>query len=188
MTGVSFMNVELAGKRLGLLGELMSDSAHFVALINKKSDLTDRVIKDATAAASTLKRRIEFVYASSITELDSAIAGLGPNVGMMVAPDALFTNRRSQIVALAALHRVPAIYYDREFVESGGLMSYGTSLGDMYRQTGVYTALVLKGTKPADLPVWTPTKYELIVNLKTIKALGLTISDRMLVAADMPIE
>ena len=188
VTGISFMNVELAGKRLGLLTELMPDVEGFVALVNPTSDLTARVVKDATTAASQLKRRIEIVNASSIDELDAAFANLGRGLAVMVSPDAFFTNRRSQITSLASRYAVPAIYYDRAFVESGGLMSYGTNLADMYRQTGNYTGRVLKGEKPSDLPVQEPTKYELAINLKTAKALGLDVPWQLQQLADDVIE
>jgi putative ABC transport system substrate-binding protein len=188
VTGVSFMNVELAGKRLGLLTDLIPNVAGFVTLVNPTSDLTARIIKDATTAAVSLKRPIEIVNAGSIEELDTAFANLGRGLAVMVGPDALFTNRRSQIASLASRHAVPAIYYDRAFVESGGLISYGTNLADMYRQTGNYTGRVLKGEKPADLPVQAPTKYELAINLKTAKALGIDVPWQLQQLADDVIE
>jgi putative ABC transport system substrate-binding protein len=188
VTGVSFMNVELAGKRLGLLTDLIPDLVGFVALVNPASDLTARVIKDATTAAAQLKHPIEIVNASSVDELDAVFANLGRGLAVMVSPDAFFTNRRSQIASLASHQAVPAIYYDRAFVESGGLVSYGTNLADMYRQTGNYTGRVLKGEKPSDLPVQAPTKYELAINLKTAKALGIDVPWQLQQLADQVVE
>ena len=188
ITGVNFMNLELAGKRLGLLHELVPDVDGFVAIVNPTSDLTARVIKDAITAARQLEHQIEIVNAGSIDELDSAFAKLRRGLAVMISPEAFFTNRRSQIVSLASRYALPAIYYDRAFVESGGLMSYGTNLADMYRQTGNYTGRVLKGEKPSDLPVQAPMRYELAINLNAAKALGLDVPWQFQQLADVVIE
>jgi putative tryptophan/tyrosine transport system substrate-binding protein len=189
-TGVYFQNLELVAKRLGMLRELAPGANRFVALVNLNTAYTDAVVKDLQASASALGLPIEILRAGTGREIDAAFANLVQKPGgtLVVGPDAVFTSRRAQIVTLAARHALPAIYYVREFAEIGGLMSYGPNFADVYQQTGVYVGRVLKGEKPADLPVQAPTKYELVVNLKTAKALGLDLPATVLARADEVIE
>jgi putative tryptophan/tyrosine transport system substrate-binding protein len=138
------------------------------------------------AAASVVGRQIEIVTASTDSEINTAFATLVKkrNDAFLISPDALFVTRREQILTLAARHAIPAMYHRREFVDAGGLMSYGSSLADQFRQSGVYAGRILAGTKPADLPVEQPTKFEFIVNLKAAKQIGLTIPPNVLARAD----
>jgi len=146
--------------------------------------------RDINAAAKTLGQELLFFYASNASELDAAFGAVVQQRAdaLLVGNDVFFTNLREQIVALATRHAVPTIYAFRQFAESGGLISYSTDLIEVYRQIGVYVGRVLKGEKPADLPVVQPTKFELVINLKTAKALGLTIPPSLLLRADQVIE
>ncbi len=190
VTGISFMTVELAAKRLGLLHELVPAATRIVALVNPNSALTDPNITALQTGVPTGGWQVEVVTAGTDREIDAVFANLmqKPGGALIVSPDALFTNRRAQIVALAARHAVPAIYPIREFAEVGGLMSYGPSFADAYHQVGIYTGRVLKGAKQADLPVMQSTKFEFEINLKTARALGLTIPPMLLALADEVIE
>src|SRR5205823_6317324 len=185
-TGVYFQNLELVAKRLGMLRELAPGANRFVALVNPNTAYTDAVVKDLQASASALGLPIEILRAGTGREIDAAFANLvqKPGGALVVGPDAVFTSRRAQIVTLAARHVLPAIYYVREFAEIGGLMSYGPNFADVYQQTGIYVSRVLKGEKPADLPVVQPTKFELVVNLNTARALGIAIPNTLLARAD----
>jgi putative tryptophan/tyrosine transport system substrate-binding protein len=189
-TGVSFQFVEILPKQLGMLRELAPGANRFVALVNPNSAFTNTVVKDLQTSASALGVPIEILRAGTGREIDAAFANLvqKPGGALLVGPDSLFTSRRAQIVTLAARHALPAIYYAPEFAEIGGLMSYGPDAADGYRQAGIYVGRILKGEKPADLPVVQPTKFELVVNLNTARALGLTIPDRLLALADEVIE
>jgi putative tryptophan/tyrosine transport system substrate-binding protein len=189
-TGVNLQLVELVPKQLGMLRELVPAANHFVALVNPNTAYTDTVVKDLQASASGLGVPIEFLRAGTDREIDAAFANLvqKPGGALLVGPDAVFVSRRAQIVTLAARHALPAIYYVRDFAGIGGLMSYGPNLAHTYRQAGIYVGRVLKGEKPADLPVVQPTKFELVVNLNTARALGLTVPDRLLALADEVIE
>jgi ABC-type uncharacterized transport system substrate-binding protein len=182
--------VELVAKQLGMLRELVPGADRFAALVNPNTAYTDAVVKDLQASASALGLPIEILRASNGREIDAAFANLvqKPGGALLVAPDAFFVSRRAQIITLATRHALPAIYYARDFAEAGGLMSYGPNLADAYQQTGTYVGRVLKGEKPADLPVVQPTKFELVVNLNTARALGLDIPDRLLALADEVIE
>jgi putative ABC transport system substrate-binding protein len=146
--------------------------------------------RDAEAAASALGWRLKTVIAKNENELDSAFEMLGQSgtSGVLVISDTFFLSRQNRIAALATHHRLPTIAPYREFATRGGLMSYGTSIPDVFRQTGVYVGRVLRGAKPADLPILQPTKFEFVINLKAAKTLGLTVSDQLLVAADEVIE
>jgi putative ABC transport system substrate-binding protein len=192
ITGVGSMNLELDAKRLGLLHQLLPGAARFAILFNSNQPrmTTDVQIKEIQAAAVAISRQVEILYASTIPEIDAAFAGVAQKGvdAVSVPTSALFFPLRAQFAAMAARHSVPAIYWDRAFVEAGGLMSYGADSVDQYRQTGVYTGRILKGEKPADLPVMQATKFDLVINLKTAKALGLTVSNQMQLLADEVIE
>jgi putative tryptophan/tyrosine transport system substrate-binding protein len=189
-TGVSFLFVELLSKQLGMLRELVPSANRFVALVGPNSALSDAVVKDLQASASALGLPIEILRAGTGREIDAAFANLvqKPGAPLLVGPDPFFTSRRAQIVTLAARHALPAIYDVREFAEIGGLMSYGANVVSGYQLTGIYVARVLKGEKPADLPVVQPTKFELVVNLNTARALGIAIPNTLLALADEVIE
>jgi putative ABC transport system substrate-binding protein len=190
VTGVTSLLFELGGKRLGLLHELLPGATRFALLLREGAPANDYFIADLQAAASTLGFQIELLSVRSNRDIDMAFATLAQKRAdaLLTAPSPLFGARRLQLAILAARYAVPAMYHDRLFAEAGGLMSYGTSLADMYRQVGVYTGRVLKGEKPADLPVLQPTKYELVINLGTANALGLTIPETLLATADEVIQ
>jgi putative tryptophan/tyrosine transport system substrate-binding protein len=190
VTGFSAMYVEVGAKRLGLLRELLPAARRIALLVNPRNASTEVVTKDVLAAGSTIGRQIEVITASSVREIDTAFASFVQNRidAILVSTDAFFVNRRVQLVTLATHHRVPGSYPGREFAEVGGLMSYGSSQADLSLQVGLYTGRVLKGEKPADLPVQVPTKYELVINLKTAKAFGLTVPPSLLAIADEVIE
>ena len=175
-TGVNILTTELEAKRLGLLHELVPIASIIAHLVNPSYPPTETNVRDVVAAARVMGLQIVLVEASSKSDIDAAFATmLEKRAGaLLVGADPFFNGRRDQIVALAARHALPAIFEQREFAAAGGLMSYGTSITDAYRQMGLYTGRILKGEKPADLPVEQPTKFELVINLKTAKALGLT--------------
>ena len=160
------------------------------ALINPISSIAEPLIREAQAGASVIGWQVEVVYASTDRDIEAAFASFEQKRvdAVFISSDQFFTSHRVQFAALAMRYRVPAIYSYRSFAEAGGLMSYGPSLPDQYLKLGVYTGRILKGEKPADLPVMRPTKFELVINLKTAKALGLTVPDKLLVAADEVIE
>jgi putative tryptophan/tyrosine transport system substrate-binding protein len=189
-TGVSLQTVELVPKQLAMLRELAPGASRLVALVNPNSAFTDAVVKDLQASALALGLPIEILRAGTGREIDAAFANLvqKPGGALLISPDAFFFSRHAQIVTLAARHALPIVYPVREFAEIGGLMSYGTNIADAYRQTGIYVGRVLKGEKPADLPVVQPTKFELVVNLNTARALGLEIPAKLLALADEVIE
>jgi putative ABC transport system substrate-binding protein len=187
-TGVTSLFGGLAAKQVGLLRELVPNATFFAFLVNPRSRITERNVRDAAEAARTLGQKIELVHASSEREIDAAFDALRhmrPG-GMLVQPDAFLVNPR--IVELAARHALPVLYQNRELVSIGGLMSYGPSVSDLYRQVGVYAGKILKGGNPAEMPVLQPTKFEMAINLKTAKALGLKISDNLLSLSDEVIE
>jgi putative ABC transport system substrate-binding protein len=189
-TGIAFLTTQMEPKRLGLLRDLLP-GAHLVGvLLNPSFPPAARQLQDIEEAARTIDQRIVVVKAATDDELDAAFATLlkEGTGALLVCADPYFDTRRERIVALAQQHRLPAIYQFREFVLAGGLLSYGISITDAYRQYGVYTAKILKGAKPADLPVLQPTKFELVINLKTARALGVKISDNLLSLADEVIE
>jgi putative ABC transport system substrate-binding protein len=162
----------------------------FAVLVDPKTSTTEAAITDVRAAAEAIGRPIEVFSASTNNEIDAAFASLVQKRidALLVLPQSLFANHRLQLTTLAAHHRLPAIYGGRTWVEIGGLMSYGTDFADAVRQTGIYTGRILKGEKPADLPVVQPTKFELVINLKTAKALGITIPETLLATADEVIQ
>jgi putative ABC transport system substrate-binding protein len=191
VTGVSFMSTELGAKQLGLLHELRPGAVRIAVLVDPKfTPITEPFVSGVQAAASAIRQQIEVLYASTGRDIDTAFAGLAqkPVDALLVGPAALFVNRRVQLATLAAFHRVPAIFNLREAAEAGGLMSYGASLTDAYRQAGVYTGRILKGEKPADLPVMQSIKFEFVINLNTARAFGLTFPPGLLAIADEVIE
>jgi putative ABC transport system substrate-binding protein len=190
-TGVNMFAAELETKRLGLLHDLLPAASVIFYLVNPNSSrLMETIVSAVEGAARALGLQIRVLNASSESDIDAAFATMSqmqPGV-LLVGADAFFNSRRGQIVALAARHAIPASYEQREFVVAGGLMSYGTNLTNAYRQLGVYTGRVLKGEKPADLPVMQPTRFEFVINLTTAKAFGITIPPGLLAIADEVIE
>lgn len=190
VTGVNYFISELGAKRLGLLRELLPAAVRVGVLVNPSSTGTESFIKDVTVASGAIGIQLQTVSAHDIHEIETALATLARDKAdaLMVAPDTFFSNSREQIVALAARYAVPAIYTVREYVQNGGLMSYGPSVPDAYRQLAIYAARILKGAKSADLPVVQSSKIDLIINLPTAKSLGLTIPPTLLARADEVIE
>jgi ABC-type uncharacterized transport system substrate-binding protein len=191
VTGISDIGVELAAKRVGLLHELLPAAARFALLVNPDNPgITEPFVAEVRTAASAIGRQIEVVTARTNSDIDRAFATLVDKRAdaFLVSTDALFVTRRVQLVTLAARHAVPAMYFRREFAEAGGLMSYGSNLPDQFRQTGIYAGRILKGEKPADMPVQLPTKFELVINLQAAKTLGLTVPPTLLARADKVIE
>jgi putative ABC transport system substrate-binding protein len=189
-TGVSLFANALAPKRLELLRELLPSAAVIVVLLDATSTDAEIQLREVQAAADSVNQQIYTLTIGTDREFDTAFASpvLRQAGALLVAGSPFFTSRRDQIVALAARDSVPAIYEWREFAAAGGLMSYGTSLRDAYRQVGVYAGRILKGEKPADMPVVQPIKFELVINLRTAKALGLEIPPSLLARADEVIE
>ena len=190
LTGVSVMAVELMPKRFELLSELVPQAGVIALLVNPNNPNTEAMIRDVQEAARAKGVQLAILKAGSESEIDAAFASLVQlHAGaLVVGAEPFFTSRREQLVALAARHAVPAIYEFRAFAAAGGLISYGPSLTAAYRQVGIYAGRILKGAKPADLPVQQPTTFELVVNLKTAKALGLTVPPSILARADEVIE
>jgi putative tryptophan/tyrosine transport system substrate-binding protein len=179
LTGVSSMTGELGAKQFGLLQELLPGATRFAVLTNSRNAMTEPIIEDLRTAALAIGRQIDVFNAGTNRDIDTVFASLVQKRAdaLLVSPDPLFANRRVQLVTLATYHRVPAIYISREFAEASGLMSYGTSQTDMYRQVGIYVGRILKGEKPADLPVLRATKFELVINLQTAKTLPRRAAD-----------
>ncbi len=191
VTGVNTMSLELMPKRLGLLNELLPGAARFAVLVNPSNPFgAEPAITDVRAAAVAIGQQIEVFTASSNRDIDTAFATLTQKRAdaVVFTPDALFDSRRVQLAILAARHQLPALHWKREFAEVGGLMSYGSNVADVLRHTGIYTGRILKGERPADLPVLLPTKFEFVINLQTAKALGLEIPPTLLARADEVIE
>jgi len=191
LTGVSFFNTELAGKRLGFLRELVPATARVAVLVNPANAAnTETILRDIDAAAGALGLQIQAFNASTSGEIDAAFKALvreRPDA-LFVAGDSIYTSRRIQLVNLAARYALPASFAQREIVEVGGLMSYGTNLTDVFRQVGVYTGRILKGAKPLDLPVLQSTKFELIINAQTARLLDIAAPSSLLATADEVIE
>jgi putative ABC transport system substrate-binding protein len=190
VTGITFIVAELGAKQLGLLHELQPGAVRVAVLVDPNYPLTESFVSDIRAAASSIRKQIEVLEAPTGRDIDAVFPSLAqkPVDALLVGPGSLLYNRRVQIVTLATYHRVPAIYSQREWAEAGGLMSYGTSLSDAYRQAGVYTGRVVKGEKPADLPVIQSVKFEFAINLNTAKAFGLSFPPGLLAIADEVIE
>jgi putative ABC transport system substrate-binding protein len=190
LTGVGLLNAELVPKRIELLRELLPAAKRVVLLINPGNPNTETVKRDSATAASAVGFQLDMLTASSERQLDDAFAALAqmrPDA-LAIGPDPLFMAHRDRLCVLAIRHKLPAIYQTREFVASGGLMSYSGSITEAYRQIGIYTGRILKGERPADLPVQQLTKIELIVNLKTAKLLGINFPQTLLARADEVIE
>jgi putative ABC transport system substrate-binding protein len=191
LTGINFLSSELAAKRLELLRELVPGAARVAVLVNPANATnTESTLRQMEPAAHAMGLQIQVLNASTIREIDAAFATLArerPDAAS-VAVDSFFIDRRVQLAQLTARHAIPAIYQDRLYTEVGGLMSYGASLGDAWRQVGIYTGRILKGAKPADLPVVQSTKFELVINVSTARMLGLNLPDKLLALADEVIE
>jgi ABC-type uncharacterized transport system substrate-binding protein len=187
-TGVTSMFGGLAAKQFGLLRELIPSASTVAFLVNPQNPITEPNVRDSKEAAQILGLQVRILNASTEAEIDLAFEALSQRLAgaLLVQPDAFLNNKR--IVALAARHAVPTMYQVRDLTAAGGLISYGSTLADLYRQMGVYTGKVLKGTHPAELPVLQPTKFELIINLKTAKTLGIEIPPNLLALADEVIE
>jgi putative ABC transport system substrate-binding protein len=186
LTGVTSVNADLSAKRLGLLRELVPQTSHYVAIVNPASQLAEPSSHDLQAAASSLGFQIDILRASSDAEIEAVFAGLASQTGtaLISTPDAFLYSRRARLIALAASHAMPAIFDVRDYVDAGGLVSYGADYFNVMQLAGNYTARILKGEKPADLPVVQPEKFELVINLKTARALGITVPSTLLATAD----
>ena len=188
LTGVTIFGMIAAGKRLELLRQLMPKAGTIGYLMNP--DNPNRELDNVQDAARSLGQQILVLNAHGDREIETAFTTITKErvAGLLVASDPLFFDRRDQLIALAAHQAIPAIYYLRAFCQAGGLLSYGNNLTDMYRQVGMYTGRILNGERPADLPVIQSTKFELVINLKTARALGLEIPPTLLAIADEVIE
>jgi len=190
-TGISDFGVEIAAKRLGLLHELLPTATRFGVLVNPDNPyLTESFVTELQTAASAIERQIEVVTASTNGDIDTAFATLIKKRAdaLLISPDPLFFTRRVQLITLAVRHALPALYHRRELPEAGGLMSYGSDLSDQFRQTGVSVGRILKGEKPAEMPVQLPTRFEFVINLQTAKTIGIEIPATLLSLADEVIE
>ena len=190
LTGINIFTTTLEAKRLGLLHELVPQAAAIGVLLNANFPAAERQLRDVQGAARAIGLQIHALRANIDREIEVAFETVASQriAALAVAASPFFTTRRDKVVALAARHAVPTMYTAREYAVDGGLMSYGIDVPDVYRQIGLYAARILKGEKPADLPVMQPTKFELVINLKTAKALGLQIPDKLLALADEVIE
>jgi ABC-type uncharacterized transport system substrate-binding protein len=190
VTGINLLVIELNTKRLEILKEAVPTVSRVAVLRNPASPTNVVVSKDLERAAAALRLKLQMLDARERQEIDDAFAAMarGRAGAVLVVSDAMFTAQRERIVDLAARQRLPGIFEWREFVEAGGLLSYGPSMADMYRHLATYVDKILKGAQPADLPVQQPTKFELVINLKTAKTLGLTIPKTLLLQADKVIE
>jgi putative tryptophan/tyrosine transport system substrate-binding protein len=191
LTGINFFNAELVAKRLGLLHELLPVATRVAVLVNPSNAVTtESTLRDVQSAARAIGLQVQVLNASTSREIDAAFASFADERpdALFVGGDAFFTARRVQLATLAARHAVPATFASREIAEVGGLMSYASNIPDAYRQIGIYTGRILKGTKPADLPVVQSTKFELVINLQIARMLGLTVPSTLLARADEVIE
>jgi putative ABC transport system substrate-binding protein len=189
-TGVNFFVAELGAKQLGLLRELVPTAARIGLLVNPTNENVESVTRDVTAAASAIGVQMQIVRASNSRDIELAFTTLGRNRvdALLIGSDTFFFQRRLQLATLATRHAIPSVYFTREFAEAGGLMSYGTSTTEVHRQLGAYAGRILKGAKPADLPVVQTTTFELVINLPTARALGIEIPPTLLARADEVIE
>jgi len=189
-TGLNIFITAIEAKRLGLLRELVPTAARIAVIANPNSPEVDRQLNDVQTGADAVGWQLQILRVGSEAEIDSAFATLAQSAveALLVAADPFFNSQRERIVALAARHKIPAIYEARGYAVAGGLMSYGPNIPDAYRQVGLYTGQILKGAKPANLPVIQPTALELVINLKTAKALGVEVPPTLLARADEVIE
>jgi putative ABC transport system substrate-binding protein len=190
LTGITSINADVSAKRFGVLHQMVPQAAHYFGLVNPLSPLAGPVTRQLKAGAATIGVAIELLHASSEDELDAAFANL-PRDGSSVlvsSPDAFLYGHRKRIAALAASHALPAIFDVRDYVDAGALVSYGADYSNVMRLAGDYTARILKGEKPADLPVVQPEKFELVINLGAAKALGVTVPSTLLALADDVVE
>jgi putative tryptophan/tyrosine transport system substrate-binding protein len=187
VTGISFITADLGAKRLGLLRELLPGAARIAVLVDPKWPLTERFVSELQAAALAVGQQLIVLEVSSDSEIETAFTTLVQR-GAGALLGGIGLHRLERIVALAARHRIPAIFVSRSYVTAGGLMSYAPSINNAYRQAGIYAGRILKGEKPGELPVMLPTKFELVINLRTAKALGLDVPDKLLALADEVIE
>jgi putative ABC transport system substrate-binding protein len=190
-TGINFLVQEVTAKRLALLRELIPKAARIGVLVNPANAATaEATTREAQEAARVLGLQVALVTASTATEIDAVFSRFArePVDALMIAGDGFFTSRSGQFVTLAARDRIPTSYANRQMVDAGALMSYGTNITDMFRQVGVYVGSILRGAKPADLPTLQSTKFELVINLQTAKALGITVPPMLLARADEVIE
>jgi len=191
VTGVNYMAAELSGKRLSLLHELAPSAARIALLVNPANPVpTQSIIKDTEEAAGAIGRHIDVFKAETSREIETAFAALVQNRAdaLVVGAEPFFIDRRVQIVTLATRHLLPTVYFLREFAEIGGVMSYGASDFARYREVGIYTGRILKGEKPAEMPVVQPTQFELVINLSTARAIGITVPPSLLAQANEVIE
>jgi putative ABC transport system substrate-binding protein len=190
VTGFNNFITDLAPKQLGLFHELIPSAARFAALVDPSNPATEPFIKDAQAAARAMGLQIEIVAVSTNRDIDAAFASLAQKQtdALLISAAPLFGNRRVQLVTLATHNRLPTMYVSRQTVEIGGLMSYGSSLGEMARQIGLYTGRILKGERPADLPVQRAIKFEFVINLQTARTLGIEVPPALLARADEAFE
>jgi putative ABC transport system substrate-binding protein len=189
-TGIGFQTVDMQGKAIELLHQLVPNAVHFTALINPTYVARQAVAKNMQASAAALGLQLEILNASTDDEIESAfkVAAQRPGTPLLVGPDPFYTSRRSNIARLQARYAVPAMYDVREFAEAGGLISYGPDLTNAYREAGTFSGRILKGEKPAEMPVVLSTKFEMVINAKTAKSLGIVVPDRLLALADEVIE
>jgi putative tryptophan/tyrosine transport system substrate-binding protein len=188
ITGVTSMTMGMGSKRLGLLRDLLPRATRVAVLVDPNDDATivKSMIADVRGAARSIGREIEVFYAGNVDDIDTAFAGLVEKRSevLLVSPSSFFSSQRMEIVALAAQHRLPALYFERDFAHAGGLMSYGPNIPEFYRQLGIYAGRILTGKKPGDLPVLRAIRSEFVINLKTSKALGITTPKSLLAIAD----
>ena len=191
LTGINFFSSELAAKRLDLLHELLPRAVRVAVLVNPANAMnTASILRDVEVAARAIGLQVQVLHASTSREINAAFENVGGDRpdALFVGPDTFLIARRIQVVQLAAFHRLPTVYPTRDFVDVGGLMSYGTNVMDAFRQLGIYAGRILKGAKPADLPVVQSSKFELVINVQTATMLGITVPPSLLAIADEVIE
>jgi len=190
LTGINLLTIDLTAKRLELLRELVPAATRVAVLANPAGPAPEAMLRDVETAARAMGLQVQVLNAGTSPEIDAAFASFVRERldALFVGPDPFFVSRRVQLVHLASRHAVPAAYTQRDYAVAGGLMSYGSNLMDAFRQVGVYTGRILKGAKPADLPVLQPSKFELVINHQTARMLGLTVPDKLLATADAVIE